>query len=132
MSVPNSLFSTTVTIPSGEATSNALSLKGEFAILGVIVPATWTAASIAFQVSVEPHKLLPTDSAPSDFHDVYDETGNFVMATGDTGVVAGSAVMLAQNVYMVGNHFKVRSCDGSGTDVNQLGDRVVTVIFRAF
>lgn len=132
MSTPNSLFSATVTIPASQAVSNSLSLKGEFAILGLIIPATWTAASVAFQLSMEPHQMLPGDSAPSDFHDVYDETGNFVMASGDSGVIAGSAIMLAQNVYMVGKHFKLRSCDADGVSVNQAAARTITVIYRAF
>lgn len=130
MSVPNSLFTKTVTIASGAALSGVLSLNGEFAIVGVIIPSSWTAASLAFQTSMDPIQVLPTDSAPSNFNDVYDETGGFVMATGATGVVAGSAIMLSQNVYIVGRHFKLRSCDSVGVSVNQGADRTVTVIYR--
>lgn len=133
MSVPNSLFTKTVTIASGAALSGVLSLNGEFAIVGLIVPASWTAAAIAFQTSMDPIAVFPTDAAPTNFYHVYDETGQHVVATGATGVVAGSAVMLSGNSYIVGRHFKLRSADYSslGSNTNQAADRTITVIYRS-
>jgi len=131
MSVPNSLHTKTVTIAASAALSGVLSLNGEFAIVGLIIPSSWTAASIAFQTSMDPIQAFPTDSAPSNFYDVYDETGGYVLATGASGVVAGSAVMLSGNPYVVGRHFKLRSCDADGVSVNQSAARTITVIYRA-
>ena len=64
----------TVTIASGTSLSAAVPL-GQKTLVGVIVPAGWTAASITFQGT-------PDDS---NFYDLYDGAGNAVSLTGAAG-----------------------------------------------
>jgi hypothetical protein len=98
---------------------------GDFAIVGIIMPATWTTANLTFQVSTERINQTPAESAPSTFANVYDDSGNEVTVT----AAASRALMLSQNVLIVGKTFKIRS-GTSGTPVDQTATRVLTVLAR--
>lgn len=124
----NTLFVKDITLAAGATgLSEAFTFNGGHAIVGLIMPATWTTADITFQISMDTVAHVPADSAPSSFHNVYDESGGEVTVASP---VASSAIMLGQNVYITGNYFKLRS-GTSGTPVDQTASRTIRVIYRS-
>lgn len=123
-----SIFHKTVTIAAGATgLSSAFSPApdGDFAIVGIFMPSTWTAAAITFQASLDRPALTAFDSAPGNFLDVYDDSGNEVSIT----AAASRALMLSQSVLIVGRSFKIRS-GTSATPVDQTTTRTLTIAFR--
>lgn len=124
----NTLFYKTITLPTGgTGLSEAFTLNGGHAIVGIIMPATWTAADITFQISPDPVAHVAVDAAPTNFYNVYDETGGEVTIVGPA---VSRAIMLSQNVYITGNYFKIRS-GTSSVPVSQAADRSISIIFRS-
>ncbi len=115
----------TATIPNGTAVTQDLAIAPNQRIIGVLVPATWTAADIGFEVS--------NDSVT--FYPVIDPAG--VAGTEDArikNVATGAA-----QFYIVPDaidesseqtvHQKLRSINtASNADVNQGADRVLQVL----
>ena len=98
----------TVTIPSGEALTAAINLNGR-AIVGIIMPGTWTAAAITMQAC---------DTADGTFVDVIATGGSELSIT-----AAASDYLAVDPVNQYGINFaKIRS-GTSGTPVNQGADR---------
>jgi hypothetical protein len=123
-----SIFFKSVSIPAGATGLSAafsLAPDGDFALVGIIMPGTWTAANLTFQMSPDRPVVLPDDDAPAAFYNGYDDAGNEVTVT----AAASRALMLSQNVLIVGRCFKIRS-GTSGTPVDQTATRTLTVIFR--
>jgi hypothetical protein len=102
------------TILNGAALSNAINLRGEV-LVAVRMPAAWTAAGITFQVSMDNVTYL----------NAYAAGGGEVALV----VVAAHHVWLDPAAYMGFRWIKVRSGTG-GTPVNQLAERVFSVISR--
>ena len=124
----NTLFTKDVTLAAGATgLSEAFTLNGGHAIVGLIMPATWVTADITFQISMDPIAHVPADAAPSNFYNVFDETGGEVTVSGPA---ASRAIMLAQNVYITGNYFKIRS-GTSALAVDQTASRTIKVIYRS-
>jgi hypothetical protein len=105
-----------VTITNGTSLSAAVDLGG-LTLVGVLLPATWTAAGISFQAGE------PTGTT---FGKLVNSAGTEVTAAGLTG---GEYVTLDPNAMYGYRHVKVRS-GTNGTPVNQGADRVVRLIAR--
>lgn len=103
----------TVTIANGQSLSGALNIASRN-FFGVIMPASWTAASLTFQGSFD----------GTTFYDLYDENGIEVSFT----VSASRYVIISTPAKFLGlKKLKIRS-GTSGTPVNQGADRVIGVI----
>lgn len=104
-----------VTIANGASLSSEIDLKGS-GLVGVIMPAAWTAAVITFQVGAPAGDLV----------DLYDKTGTEYSLT----VAAGHACIIPPaDMPMIGR-LKLRSGTGAAA-VNQAQDRVIYLITRA-
>ena len=104
---------TTVTIENGASLSSAVDLGGR-KLVAIIMPTTWTAASLTFQGSVD----------NTNFFNVYDG------ATERTLIVAASYYsMLNIGDWVGARYIKLRS-GTSGTPVNQGGARVITLVVQ--
>lgn len=102
-----------VTISSGAAITSAIDLVGR-TLVGIIMPAAWTAASLTFEMS---------DTAAGTYVDVYDISEAELEIT-----VAASRYLALDPVNFFGvNYLKVRS-GTSATPVNQAADRTLTLM----
>jgi len=93
----------TATIANGAALSNATPL-GEKTLVGIVMPAAWTAATITFQVSVD----------DTTFNELQDGAGNAISYT----VAAGQYIQIDPAKWRGVTNVKVRS-GTLGTPVNQ-------------
>jgi hypothetical protein len=100
----------TATIAQGAALSNAFTVLG-YSQMVIIMPATWTAASIAFQVSNE-------GSTPA-YAPAYTAAGALIEIT------ASADKAFVTNTY--GKTMKLWS-ETSGVAVNQAAERVITIL----
>jgi hypothetical protein len=110
--VPNFRDSIQVTI----ANSASLSEAGKFygnTLIGILMPAAWTSASLSFQGSID----------GTNFYDLYDSTG-----TEKTCTAGASRILLFPPQDWFGVEWiKVRS-GTSAAAVNQGADRVITLL----
>jgi hypothetical protein len=104
----------TCTIANGESLSGAVDLD-ELVPVRIDMPATWTAASLTFQVSDD----------NSTFRNLYDAT----VEVRATSAAASVAIALDPILFAATRYIKVRS-GTSGTPVSQGGARTVTIIAR--
>lgn len=104
-----------VSIANGASLSDAGNL-GPFRLVGIVMPATWTAANLTFQVS---------DDAGTTYNNLYDDLGTEVTVT----AAASRYIALDPAVFAGINYLKVRS-GTSGSAVNQGGDRTITLVTR--
>ena len=102
---------TTATITNGTSLSAAVNLEGS-RLLGIAMPAAWTAANLTFQTSVD----------GTTFQDAYDADGTEI-----TVVVGGASrnVHFSDQLHGV-RWLKLRS-GTTGTAVNQGADRTLTL-----
>ncbi|MGJ5163167.1 hypothetical protein [Bradyrhizobium sp. HKCCYLR1051] len=104
------------TILNGASLSDFVAL-GAKSLVGIEMPAAWTAANLTFQVS--------TDGGTT-FNNLYDASGNEYTVT----AAASRYIYLDRNVFFGINAIKVRSGTSSAA-VNQSGaDRVVRLAVR--
>lgn len=112
-------WTVTVTIPSGASgLSAANDFGGAAKDMAVIMPATWVAAGLSYQVS---------NAIDGTFTDLYNEAGTEVtsaVAQGLTQSLNTTAPLLSEYRYV-----KVRS-GTTGTPVNQTASRTLTFIFQ--
>jgi hypothetical protein len=106
---------TTATIDNGASLSGAVNLSG-FTLIGIDMPATWTAANLTLQASVD----------NSTWDNVFDFLGTEVTIT----AAASRFILLNPADFVSVRYLKVRS-GTSGTPVNQGGARTITLIVRA-
>jgi hypothetical protein len=106
-----------VTITASEALSTAVELGGG-RLVGIIMPAVWTAASITLQGSVD----------GSTYYDVFDKAGARVTLV---AVATNYVTFTIENGYFL-PFIKLRSCavGDATTDVNQAATRVLTLIIN--
>jgi len=109
------LTQTSVTIASGQSLSAAIPI-GEDIPVGIVMPATWTAAALTFQVSVD---------GGTTWVEMYDNTGTAVSLTVDIN----RYVQLAASSWFGINHIKIRS-GTSGSPVTQGADRILTLVSK--
>lgn len=111
--------STTVTIAQGAALSGAVDLYG-CSLVGIQMPATWTAASLSFDVSIDgtTYTALYTVSSA-------------LAATeyAITSPAASYGISLDPAIFAGWRFLKVRSGTAAAT-VNQAAARVITLIVR--
>lgn len=103
-----------VTIANGAALSGAVKLGGA-TLLGIEMPAAWTAAGLTFQHSID----------GTNFFDMYDSAGSEVTLV----VVAAHYVFLPPANWSGIIYLKVRSGTG-GTPVNQGAERVLKLVCK--
>lgn len=107
-----------VTIASGASLSSAIGL-GAKSFVGIAMPATWTAASITFQVSYD----------GSTFLNLFDANGTEIMIA-SASAAASQAAMVDRNLLRGAALIKVRS-GTAAVPVNQGADRVLGVLVRS-
>jgi hypothetical protein len=109
---------TAVTIPNGASLSAGVGEPvqlGNASLVGIIMPAAWTAASLTFQGSND----------GTNFFNIFDVNGAEYVAS-----AAASRYIPVDPVDFSGvNYLKLRS-GTSGTPVNQGADRIITLVFR--
>lgn len=103
----------TATIANNAALSGTIDI-GTNSLFAIVMPASWTAANLTFQVSAD----------GANFFDLYDDAGTEVTFT-----AAASRVIQNSNPgrWLGFRYLKVRS-GTSGTPVNQGGARSLTII----
>jgi len=114
MSYPELRETVEVTIASGASLSDAADLTGG-ALVGIIMPAAWTAASLTFQGSVD----------DSTYNNVYNDSGSEYTVAAD----ASRLIVLDPADFVSARHLKVRA-GTSGTPVNQGAARTITLVVR--
>lgn len=102
------------TIANGASLSDAVGMEN-IILTGVIMPASWTAANITFQASVD----------GVTFNNVYDSLGNELTVT----AAASRYIAIDPSVYAGMKYLKVRSGTSSAA-VNQGGARVIGLAGR--
>ena len=116
MTMNEAIVTRSVTIANGASLSNALADVDGAAIVGIIMPAAWTAANLTLQMSHD----------DTTFNNVYDETG-----TEKTIVASTSRYILLNPADFLGcNGLKIRS-GTAVTPVNQGADRVITFVLMS-
>lgn len=111
----------TCTIASGASLSDAINLRG-YTPMVLIMPATWTAASVSFQLS----------SDGTTFGDLYYISTLAVTEYAITSPAANYQIVLPPEVFFTGaTHLKVRS-GTTGSAVAQGGARTMTLVCREF
>lgn len=110
-------FNSTITIASGQSLSPAFKINAQF-VETLIVPATWTAANLTFQVGL---------TEAGTFYDLYDADGNEVVLV----PVAGKAMMLPSGMLRSHDWLKLRS-GLAAAPVNQAADAAVLITGRNF
>lgn len=104
----------TVTVTNGGTISEAAALRG-MRLTGIVMPASWTAANITFQGSVD----------GSTFNDLYDDSGAEVTVV----AAASRMIRLVPAEWARVKDIKLRSGTAAAT-VTQGGDRVLTLMLR--
>lgn len=103
-------------ITSGQSLSASIEVNGEH-VIGVIVPAAWTAAGLSFQGSFD----------GTNFFELYDMTGVAITIP----VVASSYTVIQPTAMHGVNFVKVRS-GTSGSPVTQASTMVLTLLTRRY
>jgi hypothetical protein len=104
-----------VTILNGASLSGAINIGAKM-LCAITIPVSWSAAGLSFQVS---------DDGGATWGNVYDSTGTEVTVT----AAAGQRVSINSLAFAGVDFIKVRS-GTAGTPVNQLADRVLTIVSR--
>jgi|SRR5215203_922020 len=112
-----------VTIPNGQSLSNGVNLSqlvgGKSELVGIQLPAGWTAAAISFQASHD----------GTTYGDVFDAAAEISLA--GAAVAAGRYISLDPGKFRSLRFVKVRSGLG-GAAVAQGADRIVQLIVRSY
>ena len=108
-----SVTSQNVTIANNTALSAELDL-GVSTLVGVIIPATWTAADLTFQASVD----------GTNYFNLYDDNAGEVTVKG----TAGAYIVMRNLDLWRGVRFLIIRSGTHSVAVNQGGDRVLTVV----
>lgn len=109
--VPSRLERSAVTILSGASLSDALHLQGR-TLVGIDMPASWTAASLSLAVSNDGSTYLT-------LYDAFGEVTFAAAASTHVGIDFSNKIGF--------NYLKVRS-GSSGSPVNQAADRTIYVV----
>lgn len=105
----------TGTIASGQSLSDAIDLQG-YTPLSVLMPGTWTAATLTFQLSAD---------GGTTFVEVCDGYGSAV----NPAAAALQSIALDPAVFAAATHLKIRS-GTSASAVNQAADRALILSMR--
>lgn len=115
MAFPEFRTTETVTIAGGAALSSVLNLDGGQVAVGIVMPGTWTAADLTFQMSADGTTYVEVYSGGA----AYSET-------------AAASIYIPLDVPTMWGckYVKVRS-GTSGTPVNQAALRTLTIVVRS-
>jgi hypothetical protein len=102
-----------VTIPSGAAVAPFVDL-GAARLVGINIPATWTAADLTFQSA-----LNPEDLGAFTYQNTYDETGTEVVVK----AAAARNIRFTNPALFLGIRFLIVRSGTSAAPVNQAADR---------
>lgn len=117
---PQNLIAQSVTIVSGASVSEMISAQG-LALVGVVMPAAWTAAAIGF-------KACLTGNI-ADLQTVYDAGGNPEGAV--AAAVQGTTIAFPSSDALFFPFLQIVSVTaGTATGVNQDADRTLILLFR--
>jgi hypothetical protein len=116
MAYQKQLETVDVTITNGQSLSGAATLDGK-AVVGILMPAAWTAAGLSFQKSAD----------GSTYGDVSDKNGEVTVASAGIQTGARTWIDLDPALFANAQAIKVRSGTRSAA-VNQAADRVLTLI----
>ncbi len=118
---PENLTAYKVTIKSGASLSDGVYTQGH-ALVGIQMPASWTAASLGYEVSVD----------DLTYQTGYDTSGNLEQ----TIVIAGCFVCVPLSDAIFAPYFKIRSVAAANppvtTPVNQDADRTLILLFKRY
>lgn len=109
-----------VTIASGQSLSAAVNLRGR-AVCGVVMPASWSAASLTFQASAD----------GVTFNNVWAQNTAGTMAEVEHEVAASRFVSIPADPFAGATHVRVRS-GTAGSPVNQAAERVLSLLVREY
>ena len=104
-----------VTIPNGASVAPVANLDG-FSLVGIEMPAAWTAASLTFQAAA---------SSDANVQNMYDATG-----TEYTVTAAAARYIQLPPADFIGVQFLIVRSGTSGTPVAQGADRVIGLVCR--
>jgi hypothetical protein len=117
---PSNLTAQSVIIPAGTAVSEVLCTEGK-AVVGLIMPAAWTAASIGYKTCLS--------GAPVELVPVYDSGGNPIT----TVVAASRHVAFPQTDAIFAPYIQFASVtDKTVTAVNQIAAATIIVLLRKY
>lgn len=113
------LTTSVVTISSGASLSPAVQLDkdGAGALVAIVMPSGWDAASITLQAIADP--------TATTFVNVFDSSGTETTIT----AAASRYIQLIPTLFAGMTQVKIRS-GTSGAPVNQTADRALTLVFR--
>ena len=115
---PENLTAQQVTIASGASTSEVIATQGR-ALVGVIMPATWTAAKLAFLAGIASGGVVA----------VYDNAGNRLAAT----VAAAEFIAFPADQSIFAPYLQFASVDSTTlAALNQNQATILILLFRRF
>lgn len=120
MGFPDNLSAMSVTIPNGASVSEMIATQGR-ALVGIVMPAAWTAAAIGYKVCLSGNAadLLP----------VYDSGGNAMT----TSAAASTHIAFPTSDAIFAPFLQIASVTAAtATGVNQGADRTLLLLFRSF
>lgn len=110
------LYAEQVTIPNGASVAPGILTEGR-ALVGVLMPAAWTAANLGFEASFD----------GATFGTVYTASGTL----SQTVVTADDFIAFPAADAIFAPYLKVKSVDNANVAVNQTADRTLTLLFKA-
>lgn len=108
------IFTTTVTIANGQSLSGAVDLSS-YTLVGLVMPAAWTAAAITFQGSVD----------NVNFFDVCDQNAEI-----NVGAAAANKYILLSPATFVGLRYLKIQSGTNAVPVNQGQQTTITLVLR--
>lgn len=104
-------YDVSITVATDAKLSDPVYLAGR-SLVGIILPGTWTASDLTFQVSMD----------GTAWHDLYTDTGLYTYPT--AGLAAGAASMFNPELFYAWDYVRIKSV------TDQAADRTVTLIAR--
>jgi hypothetical protein len=111
------LWCETCLIKSGANVADAITTQGH-AVVGIMMPAAWTAANLGYEVSLD----------NVTYYTCYDAGGNFQKTVVEAS--AFIAIPLSQSIFSP--YLRIKSVDDSNVAVTQGADRTVLLVLRRF
>lgn len=111
------LWAEQITIQAGGSVAEAVFTQGH-ALVGILMPAAWTAALLGYEVSVD----------NVTYRTAWDNGSNL----SQTKVQAGSYISIPMSDTVFAPYIRVKSVDGTNTAVNQVAAATLILLFRRY
>lgn len=111
------LWGMTVTIPANGNLAEVVNTQGQ-ALVGILMPAAWTAAKIGYDVSID----------GVTFRTAYDNGGNYEQSTAE----ASAFICIPQSDTIFAPYIRIKSVDATNVAVNQVAAAAITLVFRRY